>query len=113
MIDYMEALSRISINPEESKPLTNDWVLRSATSSMRSTMFSGASRRMQSLSSNRDKLMSQSKIENDYMNIDQELGKHNKLNLSGDLLSDRQGKVLDLIFRHSKSSISKRHVERI
>lgn len=37
MINYKDALSRISINANEKQALNNDWMIRSANSSIRSS----------------------------------------------------------------------------
>ena len=46
MINYRDALSRISVNLEADKPLVKDWVLRSANGSMRNSIYSSSSNRM-------------------------------------------------------------------
>ena len=46
MIDYKDALSKLSANLVEDKPLNNDWILRSNNSSMRSSVYTSSTNRI-------------------------------------------------------------------
>ena len=86
MIDYKEALARISINLEEDKPLNTNWVLRSAHSSMiRSSVCTSQYSRIGSSKS--PDLIAKLRAESNNKNINNELDqiKVNKQISSNDL----------------------------
>jgi hypothetical protein len=49
MINYKDALARISCNTNDRTPLNNDWMIRSAHSSMRSSVYTSPDGRVQAL----------------------------------------------------------------
>lgn len=73
LIDYKEALARISINPGEEKPLNTDWILRSAHSSMRNSTYTSQNSRLGSSQS--PNLITNLRNENNNKKIDNEFDK--------------------------------------
>ena len=84
MINYKEALSRIAINLEDDKPLNTNWVLRSAQSSMRSTMYSVQQSRFGE--NQTPKIVSHSRVGSSNIKLLNEFDapNENKLNFSSD-----------------------------
>ena len=89
MIDYKDALSRIAINLEEDKPLNTNWVLRSAQSSMRSTIYSVQQSRIGG--NKTPKTIAHSRVGSNNIKLPNELDLLNKskLNFSGDQIIEQ------------------------